>query len=76
MKPGDLVKLDIPGYPHHGMVGIIVDMTVTGKLEYGWKPRYSYRKPRYSYHVLVGGKVSRFPYEELLAAEDWEDETR
>ena len=69
MKPGDLVKLDIPGYPRHGMVGIIVDMTVTGKLEYGWKPRYSY-------HVLVGGKVSRFPYEELLAAEGWEDETR
>ena len=67
MKLGDLVKLDNPGYSHHRMMGIIVDKTATGKIDYGWKKRYSY-------HVLVGGKVSRFSYEELLAEEDWGDE--
>jgi hypothetical protein len=73
VKPGDLVKFDMPGDPHRGKVGVVIGKELR-KATYLWNPD---SPGRFSYDVMIDGAVRNCYYQELLEEKDWGvDETR
>lgn len=69
MKPGDLVRLDVPGQRVHGKLGLIVERVISS--EDTWISNVTTK--RFSYEVLVEGNLWRCSYEDLLEQEFWDD---
>jgi hypothetical protein len=73
MKPGDLVKFDMPGDPHRGTVGVVIGKR-RRKGRDGWSP---YNLHNFMFDVIVDGVVRCCDHQELLEEKDWGvDETR
>ena len=68
MRVGDLVQVDTPGQRPHGKLGVVVARHTNPVSEWD-------RTRRFSYEVLVEGRLWRMGYNELLEEEDWHDET-
>ena len=72
MKPGDLVKIDMPGDPHRGQVGLVIgrERRIDGRTGRG-------NPSRFIYEVMVSGDTECYFYEELLEESEWgADEAR
>lgn len=62
MKPGDLVRSDVPGTSNHNRLGIILEVDKSMKV---WP------HDRIIYRVMLdGGEILNFRYEQLIFSED------
>jgi hypothetical protein len=62
MKPGDLVRIDVPRTPFHGSIGLVIETDETKTL---WPNNCTY------YKVLTSnGTTVPFRYEQLIFSTD------